>query len=55
MFETTTEFVHLLGIEPQRIRLEWISSAEATKFAEVARDFTETIRELGPSGLMRAA
>jgi len=55
MFESTAEFIHILGIDPQRIRLEWISSAEAGRFAEVAREFTEQIRALGPSGLRRAA
>jgi F420-non-reducing hydrogenase iron-sulfur subunit len=51
----TRELITILGIDPKRLLLEWISSAEGTKFAEVARDFTETIRELGPSGLKRAA
>jgi coenzyme F420-reducing hydrogenase delta subunit len=37
-----------LGIEPGRLRLEWISSAEGTKFAEVAADFTRQIKALGP-------
>jgi F420-non-reducing hydrogenase iron-sulfur subunit len=35
-------------IEPQRLKLEWISAAEAQKFAQVIRDFTEEIRALGP-------
>ncbi len=34
-----------------RLRLEWISSAEATKFTSVVTDFTETIRSLGRSPL----
>ncbi len=48
MFETARELVETLGIEPERVRLEWISSAEGTKFAEVATTFTETIQSLGP-------
>ncbi len=36
------------GINPERVRLEWISATEAQKFVEVARDFTEKIRKLGP-------
>ncbi|MGC8874671.1 MAG: hydrogenase iron-sulfur subunit, partial [Chloroflexia bacterium] len=36
------------GIEPGRFRLEWISSAEAPKWAQVAREFTEQVRALGP-------
>jgi coenzyme F420-reducing hydrogenase delta subunit len=28
--------------------LDWVSSAEAPKFAQVANEFTETVRALGP-------
>lgn len=38
-----------LGIEPERFRLEWISASEATKFAQVMKEMTETIKKLGPS------
>jgi len=37
------------GIEPERVRLEWISASEGDKFAAVVRDMTERIRKLGPS------
>jgi F420-non-reducing hydrogenase iron-sulfur subunit len=37
------------GLEPERFRLEWISSSEAQKFADVMTDMTETLRALGPS------
>jgi len=36
------------GIEPKRLRLEWISAGEGDKFAEVANSMTEDIRNLGP-------
>lgn len=36
------------GIEPQRLRLEWISASEGERFAEVVEEFTETIRGLPP-------
>jgi len=45
----------LLGIEPGRLRLEWISSAEGTKFAEVAASFTKEIEALGPLNIEAAA
>ena len=38
-----------VGIEPERLRLDWVSSAEAPKFQQVVNEFTETIRELGPA------
>jgi F420-non-reducing hydrogenase iron-sulfur subunit len=37
-----------LGIDQRRLRLEWIAASEAQKFAEVANEFTEEIRALGP-------
>ena len=48
MFKTTEALIDVLGIVPERLRLEWISSAEGTKFAEVATTFTEVIQSLGP-------
>ena len=37
------------GIEPERFRLEWVSASEGPRFAEVVREMTEAVRELGPS------
>lgn len=37
-----------LGVEPERLRLEWISASEAVKFKKTITEFTETIRKLGP-------
>lgn len=37
-----------LGVEPERLRLEWISASESRKFAKVINDFVEEIRGLGP-------
>ena len=42
-----------LGIEPERVRLEWIGGSEGVKFAEVMREFDATIRKLGPNPLQR--
>ena len=36
------------GIEPERVRLEWISASEGEKFAEVVKDMTKKLRALGP-------
>ncbi len=36
------------GLEAERFRIEWISSAEAQKFADVMVDMTNTLRDLGP-------
>lgn len=37
-----------VGIEPERLRLDWASSAEGDKVARVIAEFTETVRALGP-------
>jgi F420-non-reducing hydrogenase iron-sulfur subunit len=37
-----------LGIEDERVRLEWISASEGERFAAVVNDMTEEIRKLGP-------
>ena len=55
MFKMTTELAGLLGIDVKRLRLDWVSSAEGMRFAEIAREFTEQIKTLGPSQLKQAA
>ena len=35
------------GVDPKRLRLEWISASEADKFADVTFDFEKQIREMG--------
>lgn len=37
------------GLERERFRLEWVSASEGPRFAELAREMTETVRALGPS------
>jgi len=39
------------GLEPERLRLEWVSASEGGRFAELVEDFTNQIRALGPSPL----
>ena len=43
-----------LGIEPERLRLEWISAAEGEKFAKTIREMTEDLKKLGPSPVAKA-
>jgi len=39
------------GIDPQRLRIEWISASEGDKYARVVDELTQTIRQLGPLNL----
>lgn len=40
-----------LGIEPVRLRLEWVSASEGERFATIVKDMVKEIKELGPSPL----
>ena len=50
MMHLCRKLLTLVGIDPQRLRLEWISSAEGSRFAEVVNDFSQTVKSLGPLG-----
>jgi len=39
-----------LGLNPERLRIEWTSAGEGIRFAEVMNDFGAKISELGPLG-----
>ncbi|NTV34993.1 MAG: hydrogenase iron-sulfur subunit, partial [Deltaproteobacteria bacterium] len=38
-----------IGMEPGRLQFSWISSAEATKFVEVAQAVAKEVAALGPA------
>ena len=42
-----------VGIEPERVEMYNMSSAMGAKFAEVATEFTQRIKELGPNPVKR--
>jgi F420-non-reducing hydrogenase iron-sulfur subunit len=42
-----------LGLEPERLRLSWVSASDGPRYAEVVKEFTEEIRKLGPSPARR--
>jgi len=37
-----------LGIEPERLKLEWISASEASKFQSTVNGFIDEVTERGP-------
>jgi F420-non-reducing hydrogenase iron-sulfur subunit len=39
-----------IGINPERLRLEWVSAAEGSRYAEVMNDFAKNLKKLGPLG-----
>jgi coenzyme F420-reducing hydrogenase delta subunit len=40
-----------MGVDPERLRLEWISASEGGRFAQVMNDFIQELRNLGPLSL----
>jgi len=40
-----------IGVNPERLRIEWVSASEGIRFAEVVTDFTRQLKELGPLGI----
>jgi len=42
------------GLEPERLRVEWVSASEGDRFATIVNDLTEEIKRLGPSPLRPA-
>ncbi|MDD5093484.1 MAG: hydrogenase iron-sulfur subunit [Dehalococcoidia bacterium] len=43
--------LHRLGLEDDRLRLEWIGAGEGQKFAKTMEEMVNRIKELGPSPL----
>ncbi|MFQ6080884.1 MAG: hydrogenase iron-sulfur subunit [Candidatus Bathyarchaeia archaeon] len=39
------------GLEPERLRLEWVSAFEGYCFVTVIKDMTDELKKLGPSPL----
>jgi len=44
------KLLQLVGLSPNRLRLEWIAASEGSRFAEVMSEFTKLLAELGPLG-----
>jgi len=40
--------LEFIGIDSRRVRMTWVSAAEGRKFAEVIKEVTEEIKEIGP-------
>ncbi len=47
-FVLMQRFLTTMGIEPERVRLEWIAASEGDKVQRVINQMTEKVRALGP-------
>lgn len=46
----TKKLLEQVGINPDRLRLEWIAASEGSRYAEVMNDFGKKLKGLGPLG-----
>ena len=44
------KLLELIGVNPERLRLEWVSASEGSRFSEVMNDFSTKLKEMGPLG-----
>lgn len=47
--DLTQKLLEKAGMNPVRLRLEWVSASEGVRFAELMKEMSTDIRELGPS------
>ena len=47
------EVLAQIGIDPRRLRLEWVSASEGGKFAQIVKEMIEDVRKLGPNPLRK--
>lgn len=52
--EYTAKYLEEIGIEPERLEMVYMSAGMGYRFAQVATEITEKIRELGPSPIKSA-
>jgi F420-non-reducing hydrogenase iron-sulfur subunit len=45
------KLLKLIGVNPERLRLEWVSASQGIRFAEVITNFVKELKELGPLGI----
>ena len=51
--EYVKKLLEEIGIEPERVEMFNLSSAEGQRFAEIAHEMTDKILELGPSPIRK--
>jgi coenzyme F420-reducing hydrogenase delta subunit len=54
MMHLTRKILEHIGVNPQRLRLEWVSASQGIRFAEIMNDVSKRIKELGPLGKAKA-
>ncbi len=47
-FKLMRNFLEYLGIEPERVRMSWVSASEGAKWKEVIEEVVEGVKAVGP-------
>lgn len=50
MVSLCKKLLQYIGINPKRLRIEWVSAGEGIRFANLMNEFSREIEELGPLG-----
>jgi len=51
MMHLSRKVLEQVGVNPERLRLEWIAGSEGMRYAEVMNDFGRKLKEMGPIGV----
>jgi F420-non-reducing hydrogenase iron-sulfur subunit len=52
-FKLLQKYIVQMGIEKERLQLEWISASEGKQFSELVNNMTKTMLAIGPSKIKR--
>ncbi|MCK4980010.1 MAG: hydrogenase iron-sulfur subunit [Candidatus Delongbacteria bacterium] len=47
-YNTLKKMLNEIGIEEDRVKLDWVGASEGDKFVEITKDMVERIKALGP-------
>lgn len=50
MARTCQKLMEKIGLNPERLRLEWVSAGEGIRFANIMNEFGPRVQKLGPLG-----
>jgi F420-non-reducing hydrogenase iron-sulfur subunit len=50
-FALLKELLAFAGIHPDRLLVDWVSASEGSKYQRLVTEFTERVRQLGPSAV----
>jgi len=51
MTKRCKKLMERIGLNPERLRIEWVSASEGIRFAEIVTNFTKQLKEMGPIGV----